>query len=360
MSYKTEFCRKHGIPARLFNALACDVQGQIDGTRELLKERRRDLTKALARQKKQLTTRREQLAEVAMDRLRMAPARLQKRKRQAHANTVAMARLESKIMAVEARLAAKVPGVCFGTGQLFRQQFHLELTSHADREAWGQAWHHARSHQVFFVGSKGETAGNQLCQLLPAKNGKFRLKIRLPDCMLADGESKYLVIEDVGFAYDRPAIERALADNVALSWRLHRDERGWRAFVAFSHPAAEQTALSVQHGAIGVDFNVDHLAVTETDLYGNMLRTVRLSLMREEAASGQREAVLSDALSQTIRLAREVRKPLMAEDLDFSAKKKALDQASPKAARMLSSLLYAKYRQQFAAKCHRAGVELIL
>ena len=77
----------------------------------------------------------------------MPPARLQKLKRQAHANTVALARLESKLRAVEARLAAKVPGICFGTGKLFRQQFHLELTSHADREVWQEAWHHARSHR---------------------------------------------------------------------------------------------------------------------------------------------------------------------------------------------------------------------
>jgi len=178
MAYKTEFCRKHAIPARLFSAIACDLQGLMDGTRELLKERRKDLMKALARQKQQLATRRERLAEVAHDRLRMAPARLNKLKRQAHANTVAIARLESKLKAVGVRLAAKVPGICFGTGKLFRQQFHLDLTSHGDRDAWQAAWHQARSHQVFFLGSKGETAGNQLCQLLPTENGQFRLKIR--------------------------------------------------------------------------------------------------------------------------------------------------------------------------------------
>ena len=145
MAYKTEFCRTHAIPARLFNALACDLQGTLDGTRELLKEGRKDLNRALARQKKQLATRRERLQEVARDRLRMAPARLHKLKRQAYANTVAMARLESKLKEVETRLTAKVPGICFGTGKLFRQQFHLELTSHAVRKAWEEAWRHARS-----------------------------------------------------------------------------------------------------------------------------------------------------------------------------------------------------------------------
>ena len=85
-----------------------------------------------------------------------------------------------------------------------------------------------------------------------------------------------------------------------------------------------------------------------------------MPLLRADATSGQREAALSDALSQAVRLARDARKPLVAEDLDFSAKKKALGRASAKGARMLSCLLYAKYRQQLAAKCHRAGVELTL
>lgn len=35
--------------------------------------------------------------------------------------------------------------------------------------------------------------------------------------MVTDGQAKYLVIEDVDIAYDRGAIERALAENVALS-----------------------------------------------------------------------------------------------------------------------------------------------
>ena len=66
--------------------------------------------------------------------------------------------------------------------------------------------------------------------------------------------------------------------------------------------------------------------------------------------------MLSDALSRAVRLAKDAKKPLVAEDLDFSAKKKALGQLNAKTARML----YAKYRQQLTAKCHRAGVELIL
>ncbi|QQX86573.1 hypothetical protein JJQ59_27760 [Cupriavidus necator] len=89
-----------------------------------------------------------------------------------------------------------------------------------------------------------------------------------------------------------------------------------------------------------------------------MLRTLQLPLLREDATPGQREAVLSNALSKAISLVRESTKPLVAEDLDFSAKKKALGQLSPNGARIPSCLLYAKYRQQLVAKC--AGVKMIL
>lgn len=56
--------------------------------------------------------------------------------------------------------------------------------------------------------------------------------------------------------------------------------------------------------------------MTETDALGNLLRTKRLPLLREGANSGQRNAVLSDALTEAVGWAREVRKPVVAEDLD--------------------------------------------
>jgi IS605 OrfB family transposase len=118
--------------------------------------------------------------------------------------------------------------------------------------------------------------------------------------------------------------------------------------------------LDVQYGAVGIDFNVDHLAATETDPSGNLISTRRFALLREDATSGRREAVLSDALEEAVAWAKDEFRPVVAEDLDFTAKKKAMALVSPKGARMLSGLLYAKYRQLLEAKCFRLGAELIL
>ncbi|WP_232072279.1 transposase [Paraburkholderia pallida] len=268
-------------------------------------------------------------------------------------------RPRAKLARIGQRLEANVPGICFGTRKLFRQQHHLDLAGFESNDTWLHRWQASRSHQVFFVGSKDETAGNQLCQLSKTGDGTYALKIRAPDRLPASGDGKYFVIDNVAFAYDHEALDVALEAGTALSRRLHRDERGWRAFVSFNHKPAERVTLDTEYGAIGVDFNVDHLAVTETDPFGNLLRTKRLPLLREHASSGQRGAVLSDALTEVVRWARRARKPVVAEDLDFTAKKKAVAHLSPKGARALSGLLYAKCRQLLEAKCFRAGVELI-
>lgn len=160
------------------------------------------------------------------------------------------------------------------------------------------------------------------------------------------------------FGYDGEALDAAPSAGTALSWRLHRDTCGWRACVSFKHSPGELVTLESSYGAVGIDFNVDHLAVTEPDAHGNLPRTRRLPLLREHASSDQRNAALSDALTEAVNWAKTLRKTVVAEDLDFSAKKKALARLSPKRVRMLSGLRYAKYRQLLETKCFRAGVEL--
>ncbi|CAN7807919.1 hypothetical protein [Paraburkholderia hospita] len=95
------------------------------------------------------------------------------------------------------------------------------------------------------------------------------MKIRIPDRLRLPDDGKSLVIDQVTFDYDRAVLEAALNAGTALSWRLHRNERGWRAFVSFDHKPAPKTTLDVMYGAVGVDLNIDHLAATETDAFGN-------------------------------------------------------------------------------------------
>ena len=109
------------------------------------------------------------------------------------------------------------------------------------------------------------------------------------------------------------------------------------AFVSFDHRPAARVTFGTTHAALGLDFNADHLAVKETDVVGNLSRTKRFVLLREDAASGPRNFCRRHGRCQ------RVRKHRGCKDFDFTAKKKAMSQVSPKGARVLSGLLYAKY-----------------
>ncbi|MFP3555514.1 hypothetical protein SB861_33095 [Paraburkholderia sp. SIMBA_049] len=202
----------------------------------------------------QLATHRAQLDEIAADRLRLKPQREAKLRHTAPQRGIQLKRLRASLARVGQRLDSNAPGICFGTHKLFGQQHHLEISGFGNREAWLREWQTSRSHQVFFVGSKDETAGNQLCQLRKTGDGTYALKIRISDRLLASDDEKYLVIDNLAFVYDHEALDVALEAGTVLSWRLHRDERGWRAFVSFNRQPAERVTLDTEHGAIGVDF----------------------------------------------------------------------------------------------------------
>ena len=106
----------------MFNAFAIEVQGLLDGTRELLKDERKTLTRRIGQLERQLVGRRAERDENAADRLRMKLRREAKLRRGIRPNIVRPAQLNAKLAKVERRLDANVPGICFGTHRLLRQQ----------------------------------------------------------------------------------------------------------------------------------------------------------------------------------------------------------------------------------------------
>ncbi len=116
-------------------------------------------------------------------------------------------------------------------------------------------------------------------------------------------------------------------------------------------------------GALGVDFNADHLAVAVVDASGNPLvkdcKTIPLPLY---GATGDRaKALMGDAVREIVDLAIERGLPIVIEDLDFGAKKtelRELDEA--RRARMLSGLAVSLFRQMIVTRAHRHGVRVIV
>ena len=359
-SLKKVYLQRYGIPARMFNGLRVSLEGKVSSVRETMALRRDNLQRRIARAECEI--------EKAVKGGRWA---------QVHHKRRRLANLRFGLAGLEADVAAGRVRLCYGSKRLWRKQHHLAVNGYADHEEWLSEWRDSRSDEFFVLGSRDETAGCQLCVANVADDGALTLRLRMPDS-LAERHGKYLLIENVRFAYGHDQVLAALQSNSeyvgyqrqhgekevrstnlgqAINYRFKRDGRGWRVFVSTN--VMDVTVLTDRRrGAIGVDLNADHLAVAETDASGNCPNAWRVPLVTYGKSAHQAEALIGDAVASVVACAKDVGKPIVIERLDFRQKRAALEGQSRRYSRMLSSFSYGKVKAYFLSRGYREGVEV--
>ena len=288
-----------------------------------------------------------------------------------------LANLRFRLAGLEADVAAGRVRLCFGSKRLWQKQHDLADNGYADHEEWLSDWRDSRSDEFFVLGSRDETAGCQLGVATIAEDGSLNLRVRMPDA-LAEQHGKYLLIQNVRFAYGHEQVLAALQSNFeytrcrrehgekearstelgqAISYRFKRDGRGWRVFVT-TRMMDVPVVTDRRRGAIGVDLNADHLAVAETDASGNCSNAWRVPLVPYGKGTHQTEALIGDAVASVVAYAKDAGKPIVIEELDFRQKKAVLEGESRGYSRMLSSFSYGKVKAYFVSRGHRQGVEV--
>ncbi len=361
VSQKSAYIEKHGIPARLFNAVRITLDGKVSAVRESQLLQLDSLRRRVSRAEKQVDK-----------------AEQECRWRQVHGKRRRLANLKFRLSGLEADLAAGRVRLCFGSKKLWRKQHDLKANGYASHEEWLEEWRDVRSNEFFVLGSRDETAGCQLCVASVNDDGTLTLRLRMPDG-LAGLHGKYLVVPSVRFACGHDVVLAALGSNTeyavyrrehgekaarvaalgqAISYRFKRDAKGWRVFATTELPEVAVTT-DRRRGAIGVDLNADHLAVAETDASGNYLNSWRVPLVTYGKRHHQGEALIGDAVASVVEYARGAGKPLVVEKLDFRQKKAVLEGESRKYSRMLSGFSYGKIKAYFLSRGYREGVEII-
>ena len=376
---KPDFCRRYRITSRQFNAIASDIKGKIDG----IKAHRKVLIEGKTRQIKKAREVLKKLSKPPKHTRGQPPETTAERKARvakSHHKKRRLVDLEGELAHLEADEKNGKVRIAFGSRQLFRAQFDLEANGYSDHDQWLKIWRAARSRQCYVLGSKDETAGCQGCVATTNPDGTLDLRVRLPDAVIEDPaiekeDGKYLILKGIKFAYGHDNVLQALQssrliregdhtrrDGVALSWRLLRDEKHgepiWYVHVTVDVPAPAIVTRR-EAGAVGADFNAAHVAVAELDRFRNVIDCERIDTCLSYKSAGQRKAILGDAVHKVVARALSAGKPVVVERLDFSAKKAALEDVSPKRSRMLSVLAYSQYNQLLKAACFRAGVELV-
>ena len=160
VSKKSEYIEKHGIPARMFNAVRITLDGKVSAVRESQLLQLDSLRRRVSRAAKQVLE-----AEQGCQ------------WRQVHGKRRRLANLKFRLAG--GSRPCGWPGAC-ASKKLWRKQHHLEQNWYASREEW-QLF---ASNEFFVLGSRDETAGCQLC--VAAVNDGTR---RYADAAVADADS---------------------------------------------------------------------------------------------------------------------------------------------------------------------------
>lgn len=345
---KQEYIKKYQITARQFNSCRIEIEGKIKAYNEhkkyqivLLKEKISNLEKNISKFKN---------------------------KNKIHQKKRKLFNLKTKLGNL---LKETKPKICFGSKKLFNAQFHLEKNGFISFAEWKEKWLEARKNSFFIVGSKDESFGNQSCQL-NYENDFFSLKIRLPNSF----KQKYFLINNLKFAYGKSKILQAIESNLqrkrlqseknpsfkyygqSISYRFLKDEKGFRIFITIEVPKQE-IITNKEFGVIGVDINTDLLAISELDRFSNPINSRTIPLNLYGKSKSQASALISDACKVIIEKAKETKKSVIIENLDFSKKKSALKECSKKFARKLSSFSYNAIKNMIISKAYRSKIEVI-
>ena len=385
---KREFIKTFNLTGRQYNAILNTLQAKLDSQRELNKlyqSNTAERIEAVSGTIKKLHDKATMLHKTGGNR-----EIIQRLLSTAHQKSRYLAMLQRKQARLKSELN-KIPRLCFGSKKRFNAQHHLKENHLSDHEEWVKAWRHSRSNQFCVIGSKDERMGNQSAQLAPHPDGTFSLSLRLPDAM---GGGR-VILNRLRFKYGHEAILSACAENMrriaagkgdrfreleakyltehgekgtkntilrdygqALTVRVSRHKFGWQVAVT----VAEKSPTSVtgfERGALGIDVNQDHLAVTVIDTSGNKVYATDIpcGVSEKGLSRHQRSGIAGDAIRQVIDIATRYRVGIVHEKLDFTRKKQALKETLPKGQRVrLSALAYRQILSLLLRRAWREGV----
>ena len=367
---KSAYIAKYGISGRQYNAMFKELEGLIKSNLSNKRNYIDDLKIRIKAQKETLCKIRKQKSKTI--------EKLKKKKLTIRAKEQKLQRAEQKLERFQEDVKAKRVRVAFGAKKLFHAQFHREENGYESHEEWKKDWNYARNNQFFLIGSKDEFRGSQSCGMVENEDKSFDLFLRLPDALVAEGQPVIHRLRNVRFAYGYKELSAAVEKNreraaipvkneeerkkrgQAITFRFKKSKKGeWKVFVMLDIPKPKITiSRHIKYGVLGIDINQDHLAVVETDRFGNPIKAKNFPLVTYGKSTDQTLALIGEVAKEVDQWAIEVEKPLVLEKLDFKKKKAQLEKESPGRSRQLSSFAYSAINRIVSSRAYRSGIEV--
>ena len=258
-------------------------------------------------------------------------------------------KLVNKIKSLNHQLETNKFKITFGTKKLFRQNLEEFLNK--------------RDSQIIFTGSRHETGCNHNFQLkYVSKINQFIIRIRKDFKYKNEkGEGRY-VYGKCFFNSHRKLLKEILKSKISpLTYRIIKRNNKYYLQCIFEIDNKNTILTRKAYGVIGVDFNKGFLAVSQTNKYGHLVKTDKMTYRFGSGNKTKNDLLL--IINKLTELAICTGKDIVIEDLNFSkTKSRAMKGKSEKGRKyneMLHSLAYRMFLNRAEQICNRKNIGLI-
>lgn len=335
-SYNTHLQNKYGITKRTANSIISDAQGRLNALKELKVFEKKQLEQKIEHLETEvlpkLILKRDDCIAQLKANPKGSPVRLRNIRRKIVSKKNKLNRLKQKLDNVTYQIESGRLKLCFGTKRLLKRDYKRFVEQ--------------RDSQMSFVGSKSETAQNQMLQLsYNPKNNQFDIQLRKDygDSKNASKEDKY-IYGRVYFRHHKSELVSILRQGHSpLSYKIIKKRNRFYLYCTFEiHVEDDEFLTRSSYGTIGLDFNKGFVTLSETNEYGHLLRT-QLLPYRFKAGS-KTTTDLQKLVNDVVDIALQTGKDVCIENLDFKKKKaKTESKQGRKYNEMLHSLAYRQF-----------------
>ena len=359
----TEVQRKFSVSKRTANSVIYDMAGRYKALKELKKTeagQMRNKILYLQRQaEKTARTVNSMKRDAAINKLDEEDlARYRRLKKKLYYRHQKIQKFKDRLAQLEKDMEKGRYSLGFGGKKIFNSQYRLKENGYRSHEGWYNAYRKKRDSYIFYLGSRDESAGNQMFQLRPDTDGSYEIRIRKDGKYDSDG--KY-VLGKCRFKYLDDELLKSLTNrDRPVSYRIKlRGTKVYLQALVTLDMTKRPIVTTMTDGAIGLDFNSGHIELSETDGKGN-LTAVKQYRLRYHGTGGKAADEMRQVAAAIGRYALSKGKSIVKEDLSFIRKKSQTERRPGRRYnKMIHTLDYSRFEDDLRNMAVRNGIDLI-
>lgn len=348
----TELQSKYNISHRTANSIIKTVQGRINSIKESKKTEVKQKQYKLERISKKL----EKLIPTLLDlKLKAKENDIKDLTKYRNLKTkvaflkIRKDKLVNQIKSLNYQLETNKFKITFGTKKLLKQNLEEFLNK--------------RDNQMVFLGSKEETSCNNTFQLkYVPKINQFIMKVRKDfKYKNTKGEERYVYGKCFFNNHKKLLKEILKTKNSPLTYQIIKRNNKYYLQCTFEINSCDLNLTDNTQGVIGVDFNKGFVAISQTNKYGHLVSTDKMTYRFGSGNKTKNDLLL--IINKLMELAINTGKDIVVENLNFLKTKSKTIKGESKEGRkynkMIHSLAYKTFLDKTEQICNKRNVGLI-